>query len=172
MRYGDLLRFAGGAVRGHRLRTSLSLLGVAIGVASVILLTGLGEGARRYIVGEFTSLGSNLLIIIPGKTETVGFAPLVSTAPHDLTRQDADALPARVAAVRRVAPIIVGTAAVRAGERSREVTVIGATREILTIRQLKMSTGRFLPANEPDATVCVLGARVQRELFPDQNPLG
>jgi putative ABC transport system permease protein len=172
MNFGDLLRFAGGAVRGHRLRTSLSLLGVAIGVASVILLTSLGEGARRYIIGEFTSLGSNLLIIIPGKTETAGLAPLVSTAPHDLTVQDAQALPARVGAVRYVAPIIVGTAAVRSGERSREVTVIGTTREVMTIRQLKMSTGRFLPAHEPDAAVCVLGARVQRELFPEENPLG
>src|SRR6516164_7452846 len=165
MRIGDLLRFASGAVLGHRLRTSLSLLGVAMGVASVLLLPGLGEGARRYIIGEFTSLGSNLLIIIPGKTETVGLAPLVSTAPHDMTVQDADALPVRVPSVRRVAPLIVGTAAVRAGERSREVTVIGTTREILLIRQLKMSTGRFLPAGEPDAAVCVLGARVQRELF-------
>lgn len=172
MRWGDLLRFAGGAVRGHRLRTALSLLGVAIGVASVVLLTSLGEGARQYIIGEFTSLGSNLLIIIPGKTETAGFAPLVSTAPHDLTVQDAYALPVRVPAVRRVAPIIVGTAAVRAGERSREVTVIGTTHEILAIRQLKMSMGRFLPADEPDATVCVLGARTQRELFPGENPLG
>ena len=172
MRIADLLQFAVGAVRGHRLRTSLSLLGVAIGVSSVILLTSLGEGARRYVIGEFTSLGSNLLIIIPGKTETAGLAPLVSTAPHDLTLQDADALPMRVGAVRRVAPVIVGTAAVRSGERSREVTVIGTTREVLTIRQLKMSTGRFLPANEPDASVCVLGTRVQRELFPDENPLG
>src|SRR5512138_1900757 len=172
MRFIDLLRFAAGALRGHRVRTVLSLVGVAIGVASVILLTGLGEGARRYIIGEFSSIGSNLLIIIPGKTETVGFAPLVSTAPHDLTVQDADALPARVAAVRRVAPIIVGTAAVRVGERSREVTVIGTTREVLTIRQLKMSTGRFLPANEPDAMVCVLGTRAQRELFPEENPIG
>src|SRR3974390_3081577 len=114
MRFGDLLRLAGGAVRGHRLRTSLSLLGVAIGVASVILLTSLGEGAQRYIIGEFTSLGSNLLIIVPGKTETVGFAPLVSTAPHDLTFQDAQALVQRVRSIRRVAPLVVGTAAVRA----------------------------------------------------------
>jgi len=172
MRLSDLLWFAVGAVRGHRLRTSLSLLGVAIGVASVVLLTSLGEGARRYIIGEFSSLGSNLLIIVPGKTETAGLAPLVSTAPHDLTTQDADALPQRVPAVRRVAPIIVGTAAVRTGERSREVTVIGTTREILSIRHLEMSTGRFLPAEEPNAAVCVLGARVQRELFPEENPLG
>src|SRR5262249_2955608 len=53
-----------------------------------------------------------------------------------------------------------------------EVTVIGTTREILTIRRLQMSTGRFLPANEPDAALCVLGARVQHELFPEENPLG
>jgi len=172
MRFNDLLKFAVGALRGHRLRTALSLLGVAIGVASVILLTSLGEGARRYIIGEFSSLGSNLLIIIPGKTETAGLAPLVSTAPHDLTRDDAEALAARIPAITRVAPLIVGTAAVRAGERSREVTVVGTTREMLDIRHLKMSAGRFLPVGVPDAAVCVIGARVQRELFPEQNPLG
>lgn len=172
MRFRDLLRFAGGGLRGHRLRTFLSLLGVAIGVASVILLTSLGEGARLYVTQEFASLGSNLLIIIPGKTETAGLAPLVSTAPHDLTRQDAEALPLRVRSIRRVAPLVVGTAPIRAGERSREVTVVGTTREMLDIRHLKMSSGRFLPPNDPDAALCVLGARVQRELFPGQNPLG
>jgi putative ABC transport system permease protein len=172
MRFTDLMRFAGGGLRGHRLRTFLSLLGVAIGVASVILLTSLGEGARLYITGEFTSLGSNLLIIVPGKTETAGFAPLVSTAPHDLTQEDGQALLLRVPAVRRVAPLVVGTAAVRADERSREVTVVGTTREMLEIRHLKMSIGRFLPGDRPDAAVCVLGARVQRELFPGENPLG
>ena len=172
MRLADLLVFAAGGLRGHRLRSFLSLLGVAIGVASVILLTSLGEGARLYVTGEFASLGSNLLIIIPGKTETKGLAPLVSTAPHDLTRQDAEALLQRVPVIRRVAPLVVGTASVRAGERSREVTVVGATRDLLEIRHLKMASGRFLPRDLPEAAVCVLGAKVQRELFPGQNPLG
>lgn len=172
MRPADLLLFAAGALRGHRLRTFLSLLGVAIGVASVILLTSLGEGARLYVTGEFASLGANLLIIIPGKTETKGLAPLVSTAPHDLTRQDAEALLQRVRSVRRVAPLAVGTASVSAEERSREVTVVGATHDVLEIRHLKMASGRFLPADLPEAAVCVLGARVQRELFHGQNPLG
>src|SRR5690348_3163271 len=112
MRFVDLLRYASGGVRGHRLRTSLSLLGVAIGVGSVILLTSLGEGARQYVVGEFTSLGSNLLILVPGKTETAGFAPLVSTARHDLTRQDAESLLVRIPTIRRVAPLVAGTASV------------------------------------------------------------
>jgi putative ABC transport system permease protein len=172
MRALDLLRYAGGGVRGHRLRTALSILGVAIGVGSVILLTSLGEGARRYVIGEFASLGSNLLIIVPGKTETVGLAPLVSTAPHDLTCQDAEALLLRVPSLRRAAPLVVGTASATVGERSREVTVVGTTRQMLEIRHLKMSIGRFLPASVTDAAVCVLGARVQRELFPGQNPLG
>ena len=168
----DLFRFATGGLHGHRLRTGLSVLGVAIGVASVILLTSLGEGARRYVTGEFATLGSNLLILIPGKTETAGLAPLVSTAPHDLTRQDAEALRQRVPQIRRVAPVAVGTASATAGARSREVTVIGTTHELLAIRHLKMTSGRFLPEDLPDAAVCVLGARVQRELFPDRNPLG
>lgn len=172
MNLTDLLRFAAGALRGHRLRTFLSLFGVAIGVASVILLTSLGEGARLYVTGEFASLGSNLLIIIPGKTETKGLAPLVSTAPHDLTQQDAEALLQRVPAIRRVVPLIVGTARATAAELSREVTVIGATRDLLEIRHLKMASGRFLPSDLPQAVVCVLGAKIQRELFPNQNPLG
>lgn len=172
MRGLDLLRFAGGALRGHRLRTFLSLVGVGIGVASVILLTGLGEGARRYITGEFASLGSNLLILVPGKTETVGFAPLINTAPHDLTVADAVALKQRIPAVRRVAPLVVGTAKAGAGGRRREATVVGTTREMLEIRRLKMGSGRFLPSGTTDAAVCVLGARIQRELFPNENPLG
>lgn len=172
MKLADLLRYSAGGLRGHRLRSFLSLLGVAIGVASVVILTSLGEGARLYVTGEFASLGSNLLIIIPGKTETKGLAPLVSTAPHDLTQQDAAALLQRVPAIRRIAPLAVGTASASAGERRREVTVVGATRDLLEIRHLQMASGRFLPRDASDAAVCVLGAKVQRELFPDQNPLG
>ncbi len=172
MRLPDLVRFAAGGLRGHRLRSGLSVLGVSIGVASVILLTGLGEGAREYVTGEFASLGSNLLIIIPGKTETRGLAPLVSVAPHDLTLEDADALLERIPEIRRVAPVVFGTATVRAGERGRQVLVVGTTREMLEVRHLRMATGRFLPPDVRDAPVCVIGSRVQRELFPDANPLG
>jgi putative ABC transport system permease protein len=172
MRYGDLFRYAAGGLKGHRLRTFLSLLGVAIGVASVTLLTSLGEGARIYVTGEFASLGANLLIFVPGKTETTGLAPLVSTAPHDLTPEDAEALLQRVPAIERVAPLVVGTAVAGFGERQREVTLVGCTRELLEIRQLRMSIGRFLPADDPNATVCALGAKVSQALFPDENPLG
>ena len=89
MRPGDLFGFAGAALRGHRLRSTLSLLGVAIGVASVILLTSLGEGARLYVQGEFLALGSNLLIITPGKNETTGGMPVALPTPRELSLADA-----------------------------------------------------------------------------------
>ncbi len=87
MRLLDLLGFAAGALRGHRLRTTLSVAGVAVGIAAVVTLTALGEGARRYVVDQFAALGSNLLIILPGKVETTGAAPFGGVV-HDLTLED------------------------------------------------------------------------------------
>ena len=172
MRTRDLFGFSLGALRGHRLRTWLSLSGVGIGVASVIMLTSLGEGARLYVTGEFSSLGSNLLIILPGKTETRGSMPVIGGVAHDLTVEDAEALRRRVPQIERVAPVSLGTAAVSYGDRRRDVTVIGTNHDILEIRGLRMGAGRFIPEGERDAPICVLGAMVQRELFGNQNPLG
>jgi len=172
MRAIELLRFARGGLRGHRLRTALSLLGVTIGVASVVLITSLGEGAREYVIGEFASLGSNLLIVISGKTETFGAVPFVNTAPHDLTIDDVDALARRIPEIRYAAPLSLGSAPIRRGERSRDVTVIGTTSEMDDIRKLEVRIGRFLPAGDLDAPVCVLGAKIQTELFGNGNPLG
>jgi len=170
----DLIGFAGTALRGHRLRTALLLLGVAIGVAAVILLTSLGEGARLYVTGEFSALGSNLLIIIPGKTETTGAMPFMGGVPRDLTLDDAEALVRRVPQIRRVAPLSVGEAPARFGSRQRDVTVVGTTADMKEVRMLKLRAGRFLPAGDPDQgpRVCVIGAKLQQELFPDTNPLG
>jgi putative ABC transport system permease protein len=172
MKTRDLLGFSLSALRGHRLRTWLSLIGVGIGVASVIMLTSLGEGARLYVTGEFSSLGSNLLIVLPGKTETRGSMPVIGGVPHDLTVEDGEALRRRVPQIERVAPVSLGTTAVSYGDRRRDVTVIGTTHDILEVRHLRMGAGRFIPEGERDAPVCVLGAMVQRELFGNQNPLG
>ena len=92
MSSADILRFAAGALLRHRLRSLLSLTGVTIGVAAVVVLTALGEGALRYVTGQFESIGSNLLIVIPGKVETTGGLPGIGGAPNDLTLADARAL--------------------------------------------------------------------------------
>jgi putative ABC transport system permease protein len=170
----DLLAFAAGALRGHQLRTSLSLLGVAIGVAAVILLTSLGEGARRYVTGEFALLGSNLVIVLPGKAETTGVVPVAGGVPNDLTLDDVEALRRRVSALSAVAPLSIGGLTARCGERSRDLTVAGVTAEWKEIRRLQLREGTFIPSGEPSRAprVCVIGGKVATELFPRRSPLG
>lgn len=174
MRGPDLLAFAAGALRGHRLRTSLSLLGVSIGVAAVLLLTSLGEGARRYVTGEFALLGTNLVIVLPGRSETTGVVPVSGGVPHDLTLDDVEALRRRVSTLRTAAPLSVGGLTARSGERSRDVTVAGVTSEWKTIRRLALKEGAFIPPGDPKRAprVCVVGAKVAAELFPGRSPLG
>ncbi len=170
----DLLRFAFGALTGHRLRTLLSLLGMAIGVAAVVVLTGLGEGARTYVIGEFSQIGSNLVVVIPGKNETTGMMPGVTGVPNDLTLADAAAIGRQVPGVVRFAPVAVGTETVAYGERRRQVAVIGSTHEFAAIRKVTPAAGDFLPVGEVDrgSPVTVLGADTARELFGAENPVG
>ena len=159
--------YAAGSVFGYRARTLLTLLAMGIGVASVIVLTALGEGARRFVTGEFQSLGTHLLIVLPGRSETTGGPPpLLGETPRDLTLDDALALE-HSRAVRRIAPIAVGSAGVSYREREREVMIIGSTAAFLDIRHLKMASGRFFSTGDPRraSPVCVLGAKLKNELF-------
>jgi putative ABC transport system permease protein len=170
----DLIVYATGSVLGYRTRTTLTLLAMGIGVASVVVLTALGEGARRFVTGEFESLGTHLLIVLPGRSETTGgHPPLMGETPRDLTLDDALAIE-RSRAVRRIAPIAVGSAGVSYREREREVMVIGSTASFLEVRHLKMASGRFLPEGDPRraSPVCVLGAKLKRELFDAEPAIG
>jgi putative ABC transport system permease protein len=171
---GDLVGFAFTALSRHRRRSVLSVLGMTVGVASVVMLTALGEGVRRYVTGEFSSLGSNLLMVIPGKNETTGAFPGLTGVPNDLTLDDAMALQRGVPEALYVAPTVLGNETVSHLERRRQVLVLGATHEYLEARELHLSAGRFLPQTEIDrgAPVVVLGAKVVDELFQDANPLG
>jgi putative ABC transport system permease protein len=171
---GDIVHFAFTALARHRRRTLFSVLGMTVGVASVVVLTALGEGARRYVTDEFASLGSKLLIVLPGKNETIGVFPGVGGVPNDLTLDDAQALLRGVPEVVLVAPIAMGNDAISHMERHRQVMVLGATHEFLGTRELDIGAGRFLPKDEMDrgAPIVVLGAKVADELFPNESPLG
>jgi putative ABC transport system permease protein len=171
---GDLVGFAFTALSRHRRRSVLSVLGMTVGVAAVVVLTALGEGARRYVMNEFSSLGSSLLIVIPGKNETTGAVPSITGVPNDLTLEDARALQRGVRKASFVVPIAVGNETVSHLERRRQVLVLGATPEYLETRELRIAAGQFLPGEEMDrgAPVVVLGAKVADELFPNENPLG
>ncbi|MFN3884491.1 MAG: ABC transporter permease [Rhodocyclaceae bacterium] len=162
----DTLGFAIRAASGVPLRAFLMVLAMAIGVAAVVVLTALGDGARRYVVDEFAALGSSLVIVLPGRSETGGFNPVnaITSTPRDLTVEDAQAL-TRAPAVLRVAPIAIGTSEAVWNGRLRDVTLVGTTADYLKLRRMELARGRFLPAEEPNAAVAVIGARIQTELF-------
>jgi len=175
MTVADLVRFSAQALTGHRLRAGLSLVGVAIGVSSVILLTSLGEGARRYVTAEFASLGTNLLVITPGRNETTGGSAIPGTAViRDLTLEDAVALRRRVPRLRFVAPIVAGQVSARYGERERVTNVAGTTADYAPLRGVRMSLGRYLPAGDAalGQRICVLGPKLANSLFPGESALG
>jgi putative ABC transport system permease protein len=170
----DVFLFALGALRGHRLRTGLSLLGVAIGVTAVVVLTALGEGARRYVTSQFQAIGSNILILVPGRTETTGGIPGFGGVPNDLTLDDVLAIRRAVPEIAHLAPIVMGTETVSHGERRRQVAVAGTTPDMRVIRQLRLARGRYLPESElhRGEAVAVLGRTVAEELFPASDPVG
>ncbi|MBI4742745.1 MAG: ABC transporter permease [Betaproteobacteria bacterium] len=175
MRAPDLIRFARDAATGNPLRTSLLVLAMSIGVAAVVVLTALGDGARRYVMNEFSSLGSNLVIVLPGRSQTGGFNPAnaITSTPRDLTIDDAQAL-LRASAVRRAAPLIVGTSEISVGGKLREVIVAGTTAQFLDVRNLKLGQGRFLPDEDwrRGTAEAVIGAKIRDEMFGAQPALG
>ena len=175
MNPGDFFRLAIQALLQNRRRSALSLLGVVIGVVAVVLLTAVGEGAVRYVTDQFASLGSQIVFVVPGRNETTGGMPhSVGGIPNDLTLQDAMALDRHVQSVRTAVPISISTATVSHAERTRQVSIVGATEEFQRLQRLELASGRFLPTSDLDrgSSVAVLGHTVARELFAEKNPLG
>lgn len=169
----DLLRLAWQAVWLHRQRSILTMLGILIGIASVILLTSIGEGVRVYVLTQFTQFGTTLVGISPGRIETTGLPGALGTTIHPLTLDDAAALQ-RLRGVERVLPVVVGTAPVEQAGRTRNTFVYGVTSDAPEAWRMRVRGGRFLPAMDPDQTapVTVLGPKLKRELFGEENCLG
>jgi putative ABC transport system permease protein len=166
--FTDSTRVAAAALTRYPLRTAMMLLATAIGVAAVLVLTSLGEGARRFVAGEFQSLGTNLLIVLPGKTETSGMGPglMVGETPRDVTLEDARAL-LRSPYVDKVAPLVIGAAPASYDGLEREITVMGATAALLEVRQWDLALGEFLREQDWDiaSPECVVGDTIRRELL-------
>lgn len=175
MRVFDILRFAYFAIVGTPLRAVLLIAAMSIGVAAVVLLTALGDGARRYVVNEFSSIGTNLIIVFPGRSETGGFNPanLVTSTPRDLTVDDASSL-LRVHGVSKISPIQVGTTEINAAGKLREAMLVGTNHAFFEVRHLTLSLGRPLSKSDlKHATAeVVIGAAIRKDIFGKKNPLG
>jgi putative ABC transport system permease protein len=169
----DLVRLAIGALAAHRLRSFLSMLGIAIGVAAVILLTSIGEGTRVYVLSQFTQFGTNIMAVNPGKSKTLGVPGVLGGTQRKLTIDDAEAL-ARVPGIETMVPVTMGQARVDAGERGRSVTVLGATPDLPRLWKFGARQGSFWPKGDPrqGGALAVLGPKLARELFGETSPLG
>lgn len=176
MLFRDTATHALTAIKAQPVRTGLIILAMSIGIASVSILTGLGESARRYIVNEFEGLGTHLLIILPGRTETIGgHPPIMGETPRDLTLEDAYAL-SKSRYLAAVAPISIGNAQVSVMDKNleREANIMGSTHALQQVRHLTVRQGQFLPESTQGRSrqVCVIGHKLQQELFPAQSALG
>ncbi len=175
MKTWDALRVALDALRANKVRAALTMLGVVIGVASVILLTSIGEGARQYMQEQFAGMGANLVLITPGKTETSGGGPQIGISTvHRLTFEDAEAVRREARSVKGVTGIVIGAGRVKYWNRARNTTVIGASENFQEVRGLKVNVGTFFTADDVQSKrrVAVIGRTVLRENFANENPLG
>ncbi|WP_313951622.1 ABC transporter permease [Accumulibacter sp.] len=170
----DSLQLALRAITAHRLRSFLTLLGIAVGIAAVILLTSIGEGIHRFVLAEFTQFGTNVISVAPGRTKTAGHAPTgIPTSVRPLTLDDARALE-RLPHITGMTATVWGNTEVNANGRLRRTTVNGVSADMLKVFSIKVRSGQFLPAEDADSAraFIVLGARLKEELFGTANPLG
>ena len=169
----DLLSFVSKSVLSHRLRSSLTSLGIGIGVAAVVLLTSIGEGLHEFMLAQFTQFGTNIVAINPGKSTTFGTPTGVFNTQRPLTIDDAVALK-RVPFVENTVPVVQGNASVKGNGRERRTTISGVGPEWPAVASFDTALGEFLPFDDPRAprALAVLGSKLRDELFASKNPLG
>lgn len=162
------------AITAHRMRSGLTLLGIAVGIAAVILLTSIGEGVHRFVLAEFSQFGTNVIGIAPGRTGTRGVTPPgLPTSVRPLTLDDARALE-RVPGVIGVVPTAWGNAEAEARGRLRRTIVYGVSAAALDVFNMRLAVGQFLPGEGADEarSFVVLGPKLKHEIFGAGNALG
>jgi len=163
------------SIRSNAWRSFLTTLGVIIGVTSVVLLVSLGEGARTYLGDLFAGMGTNLLLVFPGKQDTkgMGHPPMAGTV-RKLTVDDARALERRGTTFNKVNAIVMGMGTQKYLNRSRDAMVVGTNETLPEVHQMRTGSGMFIAADDVEAKrrVAVIGRTIQKELFGDEPPLG
>ena len=155
------------------MRSFLTALGIAVGIAAVVLLTSIGEGLHQFVLSEFTQFGTRLVSINPGKTTTSGANVGGFGTERPLSIEDSEALK-RLPFAQALVPLVQGNAEVEADNRRRRTTIYGAGSQWPQVYSMRVKSGRFLPDDDPVAprAYAVLGSKLRQELFGDRNPLG
>ena len=173
MRLNDFQFLALGAIRAQPMRSLLTALGIAIGIAAVVLLTSIGAGIHRFVLAEFTQFGTNIIGIQPGKSSTHGGSVGVFGSVRPLTVSDGEAL-RQIPYVTAMVPMVQGNAEVEAGSKTRRALVYGTNGDFPGAFTIRLGTGLFLPPESGGAgrAFAVLGSKLRQELFGNASPLG
>lgn len=160
------------ALRANKMRSFLTMLGIVIGIGAVIVMVALGSGASQRVSEQIATMGSNLILILPGTTTSGGIRAGMGSLPT-LTDGDVKALRAECPSISLVAPTVRGTAQVVSGNMNWSTIIQGVTPEMFAIREWEAQTGRTLSQSDVDGAlkVCVLGRTVAETLFGDQDPV-
>ena len=168
---GETVRMALTTLKSNRLRSLLTMVGIVIGNASVITLIGVGRGAQGLAEDQLSSLGANVLFVVPGNNDTrrrgVAF-------PRTLVLEDAEAIRDQVPSVKRVAPQITSSQVVQAGARTSTSSISGITPDFLPVRSFDVAKGRFINNQDEQSAraVTVLGPDLRDKLFPTGEAIG
>jgi putative ABC transport system permease protein len=173
MRPADLNSFTLRTLAAERMRSALTMLSIAIGIAAVVMLTGLGAGLQRYLIEQFTQFGTHLIAIVPGKANTTGFSISIIDTQRPLTLEDAQSL-VTVPGVVAMTPMVSGNLTAEFAGRTRRTLAIGANSGAAEVWTLEVARGRFLPDDDLTAPrpVVMLGHTLARALFDSTDPLG
>lgn len=175
MQRREIVRLSIESLLAQKLRTILTVLGMVIGVGAVVLLVSLGQGAKNYVLQEFEGLGTNLIVIQPGKSDKkTHFGPPVGAAQRKMTTADVTAIEKRAVNIEAVSGLVLGTVSARYEDSISNITVFGANEQFPQILNIKIERGEYFTREEDEygRRVVVLGQAIIRELFGDENPLG
>ena len=175
MQAREITRLSLEALWANKFRTGLTILGMVIGVFAVVLLVSLGHGAKNYVSTEFEGLGTNLIIVQPGKVDTRGpMGHPMGAAQREMTREDVVALEKRAINLQAVSGVILGSASVELDDAVSNLSLFGVNEQFNQILSVPVARGAFINREEEESgrRVIVLGQNVARNLFVDAEPLG
>jgi putative ABC transport system permease protein len=169
----DVIKLSFSSLVDQRMRSFLTILGISVGIASVVLLTSIGEGIQQFTLAEFTQFGTNLIGINPGRSTTLGTSGALINNVRPLSISDEESL-RKIPGVVDTVSLIQGNGPIEFEKRRRRTTILGVSPSASKVWQIRVVKGRFLPADDSRAarSFVVLGSKVKSELFQDQNPLG
>ena len=167
----EQLKMASGTLVANKMRSSLTMLGIIIGNASVIGMVGIGDGVQRYVGEQVNSLGPNVLFVLPGSPEAQS-RPVYP--PQTLVLADAEAIETQVPSVDEVAPSLTASQLMSYRNKNASASLVGTTPEYLSVRSFDVATGRFISELDiqRNEQVTALGSELAEQLFGNENPIG